>query len=956
MTPQQFIAKWQQADLSERSAYQQHFLDLCELLDQPKPADVDPKGHWYTFEKGVEKTDGKKGFADVWMQGKFGWEYKGKHKDLKAAYQQLLLYREALENPPLLVVCDLNRFEVHTNFTGTVKAVHAFDLTGLADPKNLLVLRNVFADPDALRPGKTRREVTEEVAGRFAQLADGLGGRGIPPPQAAHFLMKLMFCMFAEDIELLPRDLFTRTVANSKNDPARLSRLLKNLFHAMATGEPFGADEIQRFNGGLFADSETIDLLPAEIEGLHQAALCDWSSVEPSIFGTLFERSLDPDKRSQIGAHYTSREDIETVLRPVLLAPLLREWEAVRENAEKLRAKAGQERGRKARRGFERAVEDFADRLAQATVLDPACGSGNFLYVAINLLLDLEKEVLAYAAERGISRIPRVGPTQLLGLEINGYAQQLAQVVVWIGYLQWRFFNGYHAPRDPVLDPIENIRHADAVLDRSDPANPKEPDWPDAEFIVGNPPFLGGKKLRAELGDDYVDDLFRVWRDRVRPEADLCCYWFEKARAMIEADRCKRAGLLATQGIRGGANREALKRVSETGAIFFAESDRDWVLDGAAVHVSMVGFDDGSESARQLDGKPVAAINSDLTGGVDVTRARRLTANRDISFMGDTKGGPFDIPEEQALKMLAQPNPHGRPSSDVLTPWINGKHITARLPPMWIIDFTPHATQDEAILYDAGFTYVKEHLEAVRSASRTTISQWWLHERPRHDMRRALAPLGRFIVTPRVAKHRLFVWCQSPTLPDCQLITFAFADDFHLGVLHSRIHEVWARSHGTQVRERESGFRYTPTSCFETFPLPHPTDAQREAIAAAARRLAELRENWLNPPEWTKEEILTFRGSADGPWARYVQGPDARGLGTVRYPRRVPKDGEAAKELARRTLTNLYNKPPAWLTEAHRKLDEAVFAAYGWPVTLTDEEILARLLDLNLRQAAVENP
>jgi hypothetical protein len=160
------------------------------LLDQPKPADIDPKGRWYTFEKGVEKTDGKKGFADVWMQGKFGWEYKGRHKDLKAAYQQLLLYREALKNRPLLVVCDLKRFEVHTNFTGTVKTVHAFDLAGLTDPKNLLVLRNVFTNPDALRPGKTRREVTEDVARRFAQLADGPSARGIPPPQAARFLMK----------------------------------------------------------------------------------------------------------------------------------------------------------------------------------------------------------------------------------------------------------------------------------------------------------------------------------------------------------------------------------------------------------------------------------------------------------------------------------------------------------------------------------------------------------------------------------------------------------------------------------------------------------------------------------------------------------------------------------------------------------------------------------------------
>ena len=238
-----------------------------------------------------------------------------------------------------------------------------------------------------------------------------------------------------------------------------------------------------------------------------------------------------------------------------------------------------------------------------------------------------------------------------------------------------------------MLDPIENIRHADAILDLSDPANPTEPDWPEAEFIVGNPPFLGGKKLRTELGDDNVNKLFRVWGGRVKAEADLCCYWFEKARAMIYDGKCQRAGLLATQGIRGGANRETLKRIQESGGIFFAESDRDWILDGAAVHVSMVGFDDGSETERQLDGKPVGEIHADLTAGVDVTCARRLAANRNVAFMGDTKGGKFDIPDAEALEMLRQPNPNGRPNSDVVVPWINGLDVTRRNRQMWIIDF-----------------------------------------------------------------------------------------------------------------------------------------------------------------------------------------------------------------------------------------------------------------------------
>jgi type II restriction/modification system DNA methylase subunit YeeA len=684
MTPQQFIAKWKSADLSERSAYQQHFLDLCELLAHPKPAEVDPKGNWFTFEKGVEKTDGGKGFADVWLQGRFGWEYKGKHKSLTAAYQQLLKYREALENPPLLVVCDLDRFEVHTNFTGTVKKVHAFDLNGLADPANILLLRNVFTNPDALKPGKTQTAITEEVAARFARLASGMTDRGIAPHQAAHFLMKLMFCMFAEDIDLLPRGLFARTVANARGEPAHLSRLLKGLFESMSRGEPFGPEDILHFNGDLFADSETLDLTPDEIHQLRDAASSDWSSVEPTIFGTLFERTLDPDKRAQIGAHYTSREDIETLLRPVVLEPLRREWAETRAKAEalwdKVQAdgkKGGKHRGdSRARKGFERCLEDFADRLAHVTILDPACGSGNFLYVAIHLLLDLEKEVLTFAADHGFARFPMVRPAQLRGLEINSYAHQLAHIVVWIGFLQWMYFNGYLGPRDPVLDPIENILHTDAILDLTDPLNAKEPDWPEAEFIVGNPPFLGGKLLRTNLGDTYIDAMFKVWGKRVRPEADLCCYWFEKAQALIEAGTVKRVGLLATQGIRGGANRETLVRIKQTGSIFFAESDRDWILDGANVHISMVGFDDGSETSHTLDARPVETINTNLTATADITQARRLAANLDLSFMGDTKGGPFDISFEKALEFLHTPNVSGKSSSDVVFPWCNGLDVT----------------------------------------------------------------------------------------------------------------------------------------------------------------------------------------------------------------------------------------------------------------------------------------
>ncbi|MBX3398331.1 MAG: class I SAM-dependent DNA methyltransferase [Gemmataceae bacterium] len=975
MTPQQFIAKWKAAELKERAACQEHFLDVCKLLGQPTPAEADPTGEWYTFEKGVDKDTGGQGFADVWRRGFFGWEYKGKRKNLADAYRQLSQYREALANPPLLIVCDLNRFEIHTNFTGTVKEVHAFDLDGLAEPENLAKLRNAFTNPDALKPGRTQAQVTEEVAEKFVELADGLRKRNIEPHAAGHFLMKLMFCMFAEDIGLLPEKLFERTVKGAKWEPEKLSKLLRGLFEAMAKKDSlFGADEIPWINGGLFKDADVIDLEKREIQTLAAVTEFDWSNIEPSIFGTLFERILNPDKRSQLGAHYTSREDIETLVEPVIMAPLRREWAEVKAKADKLWEKikdktkgtgAANPLGRrkeairesKELKALRKCLNDFLYRLAHVTVLDPACGSGNFLYVALQSLLNLEKEVIAYSNAHGVPvLIPGVRPTQLHGIELNPYAQELAQVVIWIGYLQWMKFNGFVAPSDPVLDAMTNIENRDAILDLSDPEHPKEPEWPVAEFIVGNPPFLGTKKLRSELGDIYVESMFKMYASRIPNFSDLCCYWFEKSRSMIEDGKLKRAGLIATQGIRGGENRVVLKRIKESGDIFFAVGDQDWYLDGAAVHISMVGFDNGEEEHRLLDGEKVKVINPNLSANTNVTDSKKLKYNRSIGFVGDVKSGAFDIGYAETVELLKQPNAHGKPSSDVLFPWINGLDVTRRPRDMWIIDFGSEMPESEAALYEQPFNYVLHNVKPLRDKVKRAAYRdyWWIHAEPCEVMRQQIFPLTRFLTTTVVSKHRIFAWIIPPTIPDHQLIAFARSDDYFFGVLHSRIHEVWARSQGTQVRERESGFRYTPTTCFETFPFPEPTDAQRAAIAAAAKELDTLRNNWLNPPEWTKTETLEFPGSADGPWKRYVVRPNAQGIGTVKYPRIVPKDAATAAMLKKRTLTNLYNERPTWLANVHRKLDEAVFAAYGWSPGMTDDELLAKLLELNLSRAASE--
>jgi len=543
------------------------------------------------------------------------------------------------------------------------------------------------------------------------------------------------------------------------------------------------------------------------------------------------------------------------------------------------------------------------------------------LYVALKRLLDLWKEVSLFAAANGVAGLLpyTVGPQQLYGIEINVYAHELASVVVWIGYIQWLHDNGFGVPDTPILKPLHNIRRMDALLAYDDAGSATESAWPVADVVIGNPPFLGGKRLRAELGDTYVDALFAVYDDRVVHEADLVCYFFARAQELIAAGSVRRAGLLATNSIRGGANRRVLDRIKRVGDIFMAWGDRPWILNGAAVRVSMVGFDDGAEPGHVLDGALVPAINADLTGSLDLTMARPLVENASIAFMGDTKGGAFDIPAARAATMLVAPtNPNGRPNSDVVRPWVNALDVTRRPRDMWIVDFGVAMLEGQAALYELPYEYAKEYVRPARAASRTTRPEWWLHERPRPDMRAALAPLPRYAATPSVSKHRVFVWMDRSILPDHQLLVFARSDDYFLGVLHARPHELWALRKGTSLEDRP---RYTPTTTFETFPFPWPLghealDAPRmSAIADAARELVALRDRWLNPP------------------------------------------GASEAVLRTRTLTTLYNDPPTWLTNAHRTLDHAVLDAYGWSHDLGDEEILDRLLALNLeRAAATDSP
>ncbi len=946
MTPYEFITKWRASELKERSASQEHFIDLCRLLGEPTPAESDPSGEAYCFERGARKDTGGDGWADVWKRHHFAWEYKGKHANLDDAFGQLRLYALALENPPLLIVSDMLRFRIRTNWTNSVSATYAVELDDLADAASRDKLKWAFSDPERLRPGQTRQALTEQVAESFAMVAQGLRSRGHDPQDVARFVNRLVFCMFADDVGLLPGHMFTRMLQQAQRTPANFVDLAGDLFRVMASGGRIGFETVDWFNGGLFDDATALPLEKAEIDTVLMASNLDWSDVDPSILGTLFERGLDPSKRAQLGAHYTDRDKIMLIVEPVVIRPWLSEWKEEKAGitAELERADAAKSRATRTKRRneAERRYRAFLNRLREFTVLDPACGSGNFLYLALQALKDLEHRVQVEAEALGFQRkFPEVGPANVKGIEINPYAAELARVSVWIGEIQWMRRNGFSEARDPILKPLDTIQCRDAILE----LDSTEPEWPEADVVIGNPPFLGGKLLITHLGEAYVSRMLRAYVGRVPAEADLVCYWFEKAGRQIASGKAKRAGLVATNSIRGGANRRALQAATHKRCIFEAWSDEPWVIDGAAVRVSLICFaraDENSVIGARLDGESVDEIYVDLTArrgsvGVDLTSVRLLPENAGVAFMGDTKGGPFDVAGDQAREWLRLPaNPNGRTNADVLKPWVNGMDLTRRPAGKWIVDFGSQMSVSDAALYEDPFRWVQERVYPMRQRNRREAYReyWWRHVEPRHGMWGVLTGRPRYIATARVAKYRLFGWFDVQVCPDSQLIVIARDDDTTFGILHSRFHEIWSLRLGTSLEDRP---RYTPTTTFETFPFPpgltpdipasdYAGDPRAKAVASAARGLVELRDRWLSPPEW-------------------VEWTDEPVLG---YPKRpVPRDEAAAKALKKRTLTNLYNARPQWLDDAHAALDAAVASAYGWRPDISNEEALRELLALN---------
>lgn len=969
MLPQEFIKKWHNVELKERTASQSHFNDLCRLLDVEDPITVDPKGEWFTFEKGASKTSGGEGWADVWRKNSFAWEYKGKRANLDKAFDQLLQYAIALENPPLLIVSDMDVIRIHTNWTNTVQNVHTLHLDDLRDGAKRDLLRNAFLDPEKLKPTKTRQLVTEQAAQNFANMAQRLRERGHEPQEVAHFVNRLVFCMFAEDIDLLPNKMFERMIKAAIPKPESFALHAKNLFGAMKTGGLVGFENVSWFNGGLFDNDDALPLERADLDDLTKAAKLDWSDIDPSILGTLFERGLDPAKRSQLGAHYTDRDKIMQIVNPVIVEPLLTEWVEVKAQIEAQLDKAPKATKEKllstkeksARtRALDRAEKlhlRFIERLKAFRALDPACGSGNFLYIALLELKNIEHRVNLEAEALGLPRgFPQLGPEVVLGIELSSYAAELARVSVWIGEIQWMRRNGFEAAKNPILRTLNTIENRDAVL----APDGTRAEWPKADVVVGNPPFVGNKKMIRELGEDYTLALRAAYPD-APGGIDLVVYWFAKAWERIGAGQLSKAGLVSTNSIRSGANRKILRQIFDGGQIFSAWADEEWTVDGAAVRVSLVCFGSKSEGLVQLDGSPVKQIYPDLktSTGDDVSSAAILSENKGVCFVGVILNGEFEIEGEQARKFLKLPkNVNGSPNQEVLRPTLNGDDFNGDRPDKWVVDFGISRTEEESAFFEAPFKHIEQNVKnyrqrlkkdgtfAVRAKNEREI--WWRHARPRPTMRKALSNLKRYISTPMVSSYRTFDMLDISILPDQKLVSYAKDDFTFLGILHSKFHLKWTVAQCAWIGAGND-ITYSNTSVFMTFPFPkgltpdipasdYSDNKHAKNIAIAAYRLSEQRAKWLKPTELVNRipEVVTG------------------------YPDRIlPKDSEAAKVLKTRTLTNLYNDRPAWLNNAHKALDEAVAEAYGWgddwrDGKLTEGEILSRLFKLNQDRAKAQ--
>lgn len=1018
-----FIKRWTDREGgAERANYQMFLSDLCDVLGvgRPEPAGADRAHNDYVFERAVRPRASDGGTApkriDLYKKNAFILEAKQSRLPggSKAIPTQQSLLPEDIETlgrrsrgpawdvmmqnarkqaegyvflldadhpaPPFIITCDVGHcLEVFADFSGTGRAYNQFpDRNGfrvfmddLRDPDVRARLAQIWTDPHALDPTKTSARVTREIAKRLAEVSKALEARKCDAEDVAHFLMRCLFTMFAEDTDLLPRGSFGALLEKSVEDPSHFPHRLKALWKQMETGEEFShviEARVRHFNGGLFKDTTVFELGREEIGELLAAARADWRQVDPAIFGTLLEQALDKTERRKLGAHYTPRSYVQRLVDVTVMEPLRADWQAALTRAEQAR-----DDGKEAQAIA--LLRAFHHKLCTTRVLDPACGTGNFLYVSLEMMKQLEGEVLQALTDMGDRQAglamagENIDPHQFLGLELNPRAAAIAELVIWIGYLQWHYRNHESHPAEPILRAFKNINFGrregyDAVLTWDGypvPAvvevdgkrveaypNPRRPDWPEAEFIVGNPPFIGGATLRTRLGDHYTAALTTA-HPRMNDSADFVMYWWDRAAEILARKKSllRRFGFVTTNSISQVFQRRVMERHLNAKvpiSLVFTIADHPWTkatADAAAVRIAMTAAQVGShegicsevEFEKGLDtDDPViqlterkGRINSDLTVGVDVTRATKLLACSGIAHDGVKLHGAGFIVTPTEATHLGLGSLMGLEAR--IRHYRNGRDLAGRSRGLMVIDMFGLS---EAVVRKQ-YPEVYQHLLATVKPERdknnrqTYRDNWWIFGEPRRELRPALTGLTRYVATVDTSRHRIFQFVPANYILDDKSVIITMDDATHLGVLSSKIHCTWALRAGGWLGQGNDAV-YTKTRTFDPFPFP-------DLDISVAARLAGLAE------ELDATRKLVLAEHADLTLTGLYNLIEKMKAGVALTPAE-----EDAKQRGRVLI----------LKELHDQIDALTAEAYGWPADLTDEEILGRLVALNAERAKEE--
>ncbi len=986
-TEADFVKKWKNAKGGERAQAQSFIIELCHLMQTSVPHDGD-----YKFEysmKGAKATD----FADLYKRGCFVLEAKqsrakGQKKAIPGqedlfiidaiekagtegrtwdvlmenARQQAIRYAQQLPQdhdwPPFILVCDVgNCIEVYADFSGKGRRYEQFPdaqsfrarMDDFSNPEVLARFKAIWENPHSLNPATQSAKATREIAKALAEVSKRMEAKKYNAEEVALFLMRCLFTMFAEDTELIDKDSFTDLLTRSEASPDSFMPNLEELWRHMNAGGFSVAigKQVKRFNGKLFADAKAFPMDKEEIGVLKAAAKKDWKEVDPSIFGTLLEQALSTKDRASLGAHYTPRAYVERLVQATVMDPLWQEWEAVK-------GTVGLEPAEAVAR-----VSAFHKKLCETRVFDPACGTGNFLYVTMELMKKLEGDVLDTLGKLGGQEALRlenftIDPHQFLGIEINPRAAAIAELVIWIGYLRWHLRTTGGHPAEPILREFKNIERRDAVLLHDGPdkdgklKNPRRPEWPEAEYIVGNPPFIAGQNFRREFGDGYVEALWSI-NKHISGGADFVMYWWDRAAELLTlpATKLKSFGLVTTNSITQTFQmRVVAHHLIQRNPISlkFAIPDHPWTKvtpDAAAVQIAFtVGIAGSSagtlmavQSATAVDtdnptikfSSMSGKINADLTIGADLTNLENMKANLGIAHDGvKLHGTGFVLSHNEAMLLGL-----GRRQDleKYVRPLRNGRDLAGTPRGALVIDLFG---LDPSLVRNA-FPEIYQHLLRTVKIEREKNNRasyrdfWWIFGEPRKELRPALVGLDEYIATIDTAKHRVFQLVDATTICDDGIVIIASNNHTHLGMLSSRFHVVWSLRQGSLLGPTP---RYNKSRCFDPFPFPAATDEQQAAIGRIAETLDKHRKDvQAAHPEITLTKMYNV--------LEKVKSGQQEGLNADE------------KLIFDHGLILI-------LKELHEELDVAVAAAYGWPVDLEEEEVLARLVALNKKRAAEE--